>query len=133
MQIRKCTQSLHFSRLSFSCWNYGGLQSRSANPPVSRFSTTSHGMKSADYSGKKQTDLFPSQLATFKESKHCVVREKEHPCESQGERQMGGSGSSSTCISIWMLSLEAGTAKPPLSKALHFLAGPLEPEISQLT
>lgn len=81
------------SRLSF-CWNYGGLQSRNANPPVSCFSTTSHGMKSADYSGKKQTDLFPCQLATFKESKQCVVQEKEHPCESQGERQMGGSSSS---------------------------------------
>lgn len=98
-------------RLSF-CWNYGGLQSRNANPPVSCFSTTSQGMKSADCSGKKQTDLFSCLLATFKESKQCVVQEKEHPCESQGERQMGGS---STCSSTWVLSLEAGTAKPPLS------------------
>lgn len=111
---------------SFSCWNHGGLQDRNANPPVSRFSTSSQGMKSAGYSGKNQTDLFPCQPATFKESKQCVVQEKEHPCESQGERQMGGS-------STWVLSLEAGTAKPPLSRAVYFLAGPLEPEISQLT
>lgn len=94
------------------------------------FQPLPQGMKSADYSGKKQTDLFPCQLATLKESKQCVVQEEEHPCESQGERQVGGS---STCSSTGMLSVAAGTAKPPLSRAVCFLAGPLEPEISQLT
>lgn len=49
-------------------------------------------MKSADYSGKKtHTDLFPCQLATFKDGKLCVVQEKEHPYESRGERQSRGS------------------------------------------
>lgn len=56
------------SALSFSCWNYGRLRSRNANPPACCFSTTTHGMRSADSSGK--STLMSSPAASNAQGQH---------------------------------------------------------------
>jgi len=55
-----------------------------------------------------------------------LCRRKSIPAKAEGRGRQAAPGTQT-------LSLEAGVAKPLLSKALRFLPGPLEPEISQLT